>query len=52
MVARRMTIAERFVPPPEPFVAGRWLLPRFTRHDAEALVKMGTIPEDASTELL
>jgi hypothetical protein len=52
MVARRLTIAERFVPPPEPFVAGRFLVPRLTRTDAEALVQLGIIPEDASTELL
>jgi hypothetical protein len=27
-------------------------MPRFTRRDAEALVQMGIVPEDASTELL
>ena len=31
---------------------GRWRLPRFTWRDAEALVRLGIIPEDASTELL
>jgi hypothetical protein len=52
MTAKGTTTAERFVPPPTPFVAGRWRLPRFTRRDAEALVRLGIIPEDASTELL
>jgi putative restriction endonuclease len=31
---------------------GRWRVVRFTRADAEALMRMGIIPEDASTELL
>lgn len=52
MTAENTTTAERFVPPPKPFVAGRWRLPRFTRRDAETLVRLGIIPEDASTELL
>jgi hypothetical protein len=52
MVAPTSTLADRFVPPPEPFVAGRWRVPRFTRSDAEALVRLGIVPEDASTELL
>src|SRR5690349_18498685 len=52
MVATKWTIADRFMLPPKPFLAGRWLLPRFTRHDAEVLVKVGIIPEDAATELL
>jgi Uma2 family endonuclease len=52
MVASSKTIAERFVPPPEPFIAGRWRVPRFTRSDAEAMVRLGIIPEDATTELL
>ncbi len=47
-----MPTAERFVPPPTPFLEGRWMIPRFTRRDAEALVRMGIVPEDASTELL
>ncbi|HSU66557.1 MAG TPA: Uma2 family endonuclease [Tepidisphaeraceae bacterium] len=44
--------AQRFVPPPPPLLDGRWRLVRFTRKDAEALVKQGIVPEDASTELL
>jgi Uma2 family endonuclease len=47
-----MTAAERFVPPPEQFRDGRWRVPRFTRRDTEDLVRLGIIPEDASTELL
>jgi Uma2 family endonuclease len=47
-----MTIAERFPPPPEQFLDGRWRVPRFTRRDAEDLMRLGIIPEDASTELL
>jgi Uma2 family endonuclease len=52
MVANRWTTTDRFVPPPQPWLEGRWRLPRFTRRDAETLVRMGIIPEDASTELL
>src|SRR5689334_15710907 len=52
MVANIKSIAERFVPPPEQFLDGRWRLPRLTRSDAEAMVRIGIIPEDASTELL
>ena len=52
MVAGPRPIAERFVPPPQPFLEGRWRVPRVTRHDAEVLVRAGIIPEDASTELL
>lgn len=51
MVAKTST-SERFIEPPEPVVAGRWRLFRFTRSDAAALVRMGIVPEDASTELL
>lgn len=35
MVAK-LSVSERFIPPPEPFVRGRWLLPRFTLADARA----------------
>ena len=52
MIAKSSTIDERFVPPPEAFAAGRLRVPRFTRHDVEALLREGIIPEDASTELL
>jgi hypothetical protein len=52
MVAPKSTVASYFMPPPEPFVAGRWRIARFTRSDAEALVRAGIVPEDASTELL
>jgi Uma2 family endonuclease len=47
-----MTTAERFAAPPEQFLDGRWRVPRFTRRDTEALVRLGIIPEDVSTELL
>ncbi len=46
------TIDQRFLPPPEPWIAGRWRVPHFTRADAEAMIRIGIIPEDASTELL
>lgn len=52
MVAGPPLLSDRFVPPPPPFVAGRWRVVRLTREDAESLRKRGTIPEDATTELL
>jgi hypothetical protein len=52
MVANTHGIAQRFVPPPAPLLSGRWRLVRFTRKEAESLVRQGIIPEDASTELL
>jgi len=52
MVANSTNINDRFIPPPEPLLSGRWRLIKFTRKDAEALVQQGIIPEDASTELL
>jgi Uma2 family endonuclease len=52
MVANIKSIAERFVPAPQEFLEGRWRLPRFTYSDAMAMVRIGIIPEDASTELL
>src|SRR5688500_6211916 len=52
MVARTWSTNERFVPAPREVLDGRWRLPRFTWRDAEALVRLGIIPEDASTELL
>lgn len=52
MVANTPAISDRFVPPPHPLIDGRWRLVRFTRKDAEALVRQGIVPEDASTELL
>jgi Putative restriction endonuclease len=52
MVANSWTIAQRFITPPDQVLDGRWRLPRFTRQDAEELVRVGIIPEDASTELL
>ena len=33
-------------------LAGRWQLLRFTREDAQILLRLGIIPEDATTELL
>jgi hypothetical protein len=52
MVAPATLIKERFVSPPAGLVAGQYRLVRFTLRDALALVRMGIIPEDASTELL
>jgi Uma2 family endonuclease len=52
MVASTSVLADRFMPPPEPLMSGRWRLVRLTRTDAEAMVRMGIVPEDASTELL
>lgn len=52
MVANSRTVAERFLPPPEPMLAGRWRVFRFTRAEAESLMRQGIIPEDATTELL
>jgi len=52
MVAKSMTTAERFRTAPDPFIAGRWRVPRLTRADAEVMMRQGIIPEDASTELL
>src|SRR5687767_6943038 len=51
MVAKVPT-AGRFAPPPAPLVDGRWQIYRLTRADAEALMRQGLIPEDATTELL
>jgi Uma2 family endonuclease len=47
-----MSTSERFASPPEAFLHGRWRMPRLTRRDAEAMIQLGIIPEDASTELL
>jgi hypothetical protein len=52
MVAPKSALADRFAAPPEPLITGRWRLIRLTRKDADAMVRMGIIPEDASTELL
>jgi Uma2 family endonuclease len=52
MVASTLSLTERFAPPNQPFVDGRLQLVRLTRKDAEAMMKLGIIPEDASTELL
>ena len=43
---------QRFAPPPAPLLDGRWHIYRLTRFDAEALMRQGLIPEDATTELL
>lgn len=51
MVAKS-PITERFMRPPEPFVAGRWWVHKLTYADAMTMVKLGIIPEDATTELL
>jgi len=52
MVAGTSNLAGRFCPPPDPLIAGRWRLVRLTRKDAQAMMRIGIIPEDASTELL
>jgi hypothetical protein len=52
MVASSKTIAERFVSPPQIVLRGTARLWQFTRKDVAALVRMGIVPEDASTELL
>jgi len=52
MVAH-LTTAERFAPLPDAlFRGGRWFMPKLTRADAAEMVRLGIIPEDASTELL
>lgn len=51
MVAKT-SIDDRFVPPPGAVLSGQSRLVRFTREDAASLVRIGIIPEDASTELL
>ena len=51
MVASQTTM-QRFAAPPVPMLDGRWRIWRFTRADAEALMRQGLIPEDATTELL
>lgn len=52
MIAKSASPIPRFVPPPGPMLDLRWRVAQFTRADAEALVRMGIIAEDASTELL
>jgi Uma2 family endonuclease len=52
MVAQSPFVADRFVAAPPGFLSGRSRLMRFTRDDVEALVRLGIVPEDASTELL
>jgi hypothetical protein len=52
MVASSKAIAERFVPLPPMLRRGEARLWQFTRKDAAALVRVGIVPEDASTELL
>lgn len=52
MVAKSLSTAERFVPPPEGVLAGRLRVVRFTRADLAALLREGIVDEDASTELL
>jgi hypothetical protein len=51
MVASTST-AKRFVPPPPALLDGTIRLHQFTHQDAQALMRMGIIPEDATTELL
>jgi len=52
MAANPSTTAVRFISPPEAVPAGGLRLVRFTRQGAERLVRIGIIPEDATTELL
>lgn len=51
MVASKQQPA-RFIAPPDAVLTGESRLWKFTRDDAAALVRMGIVPEDASTELL
>jgi Uma2 family endonuclease len=46
------SIAERFIEPPSAVISGRSRLVQFTRQETESLVRLGFVPEDASTELL
>lgn len=53
MVANIRSLNARFAPAPEwSGERRRRLVARFTRNDVAALVRLGIIPEDASTELL
>lgn len=52
MVASAIPVVDRFATLPEPLLAGRWLVPRFTCADVDALLRLGIIPEDSTTELL
>src|ERR1700712_5505167 len=52
MVANTFPYSDRFAPPSEALLSGRLQLITLTRKDAEAMVRMGIVPEDASTELL
>lgn len=47
-----LNMSDRFMPPPEDFLAGRKRVVRFTRSEVLAMVRQGIIPEDASIELL
>jgi hypothetical protein len=52
MGSSNLTIAQRFVPFPKSLISGRLWMFGFTRWDAEMMVRVGIIPEDASIELL
>jgi hypothetical protein len=52
MVAHTDSIADRFMLAPEPVLSGRSHLVKFKRSDLPALVRLGIVPEDATTELL
>jgi len=52
MVGYSATMPERFGPPVDPTIDPRWRVVRFTRAEAESLMRQGIIREDASTELL
>jgi hypothetical protein len=52
MVAHALSSSARFLEPPPAVLNGRSRLVKFTRRDAAELVRLGIIPEDASTELL
>src|SRR5437879_393206 len=52
MVSPRANLAQHFQAPPPPVMSGRWRLVQFSRSDLDTLLRVGAIPEDASTELL
>lgn len=52
MVASTFSIDDRFVPAPASLAQRPRFIARFTHKEAQAMMRMGIIPEDASTELL
>jgi Uma2 family endonuclease len=52
MVAHTSSVIDKFVTPPASVLRGDARLLKFTREDTAVLVRLGIVPEDASTELL